>query len=146
MTDLPRGAQRREIEFNRAILNIRPVLLHDMPKWWMSRVCWASHGWGSYAAQCGIEEIEARFPPGLPRLFDHWGSSMMSLSEGLTVSTFVMEPYFYAERRTDFQLAANLMAISAGCHVTMLPPDHSFWYPNHTVRIEFFECPENPPC
>jgi hypothetical protein len=131
--------QSAEFDFHRAVFGIRPVELHEAPGWWSQRVCWATRGWGRYAAECRIQEL-AREHYGTCSLIDHWG--LTRLDDG-TVA-YVTEPYCSVDEKL-IEAIAKIAGL-LGVHARILSPWQSWWYPGWTVRIEFSECRSTPLC
>lgn len=133
--------QIAEIEFHREILGISPVMLHKMPGWWMRRACYADKGWGRIDAEQSMYVLEQRTGMAM-RIIDHWGQSKTRDGH----CAFVTEPYLpYWDSRV--MSAVQQIAGWLGVHFNIYDVWESWWYPGHTIRIEFFECPQLPnPC
>ena len=127
-----------EFDFKRGIYQIREVDLHEMPAFWMRRVCRATRGWGSGDAYTGMQKIERDSPV---RIFDHWG--MSTTEDGHRC--FVTEPY---QKFDDPQLihCVHLIGMKLGLDWKVFPSSCSWWFPDNTIRIEFFECRHAEPC
>lgn len=122
-----------EVQFHRGLYKIRPVELHEMPAFWMQRVCWATSGWGYNAAHNGMQALD-----GEVRLFDHWGKSHMPNGQ----PSFVTEPYNHEH----IDSIAQGIARRLGLHARRYSPWQSWWFPGNTQRIEFWECLCTPLC
>lgn len=121
------------IDFYRGVFNTKPVDLHEMPSWAARRICWATKGWGRFAAELGMQSLANS--GGFARLIDHWGASVGY--QGLPV--LVLEPYADPSDGSVLTGVAR-MAEMLGVHARISDYWGSWWYPGRTCRIEFSEC------
>lgn len=122
------------IEFLRKTHSIRDVILHEMPLWFMRRVCAVNGGYGRVRAESEMYRLCEG-----AQLWDHWGKSMTYGGQ----SAMVSEPYADMDKAIEW---AEAIATTLGILVTVYPESSmkSWWFPGETMRIEFYECIDAP--
>jgi hypothetical protein len=125
------------IEAARKATGARPVTLHKVPRWaynaMRAAIAKAPTDKQVHSVFDAEQLLAGAYVPGCAsvRLFDHWGTSKIE-RDGYSGPSLVTEPY--AGR--DHIEGALCFADWLGCEVEIGMA--SWWYPNNTVRIEFY--------